>query len=226
MRGGLKALAVAGALAFTLQPTHSVAAEGDAVTVLALGDSLTHGYGLPEAEGFVPRLQAWLRDRGHDVTVINAGVSGDTTQGGRARLDWSLSPEVDAVIVELGGNDLLRGIDPANSRENLDAILTELNARGLPALLAGLPAPLNYGEDWKAEFDAMFPELAEAHDAILYENFLAGIGGLEDREAARALMQADGVHPNAAGVEKVVAGIGPAVEALIARAEAAQALAD
>lgn len=220
MFGGLKALCAAASLAFTLIAPVSVARAADGITLMALGDSLTHGYGLPEAEGFVPRLQAWLRGRGHDVTVINAGVSGDTTQGGRARLDWSLTPEVDAVIVELGGNDLLRGIDPATSRANLDAILTELSARGLPVLLAGLPAPLNYGEDWKAEFDAMFPDLAEAHGAILYENFLAGIGGLEDREAARALMQADGVHPNAAGVEKVVAGIGPAVEALIARAEA------
>lgn len=188
-------------------------------TILALGDSLTHGYGLAEADGFVPRLQEWLRARGHDVEVINAGVSGDTTRGGLSRLDWSLTPEVDAVIVELGGNDLLRGMDPAASKANLDEILTRLQAKGLPALLTGLPAPLNYGQDWQEAFDAMYPALAEAHGALLYPNFLAGIGGLGDREAARALMQADGIHPNAEGVKKVVEGIGPTVEELIARAK-------
>lgn len=190
------------------------------MTLLALGDSLTHGYGLPQSDGFVPQLESWLRGRGHDVKVINAGVSGDTTRGGLSRLDWSLTPEVDAVIVELGGNDLLRGIDPASSRENLDAILTELGARGLPALLAGLPAPRNYGDDWKTAFDAMYPELAEAHDAILYPNFLEGLGGFENREIPMELMQSDGLHPNAEGVSRVVAYIGPAVEELIARAEA------
>ena len=190
------------------------------VTLLALGDSLTHGYGLAQEEGFVPQLEAWLRDQGHDVDVINAGVSGDTTRGGLSRLDWSLNDEVDAVIVELGGNDLLRGIDPASSRENLDAILTELNARGLPALLAGLPAPLNYGEDWQQAFDAMFPELAEKHGALLYPNFLEAIGGFETRDESIKLMQADGIHPNAEGVKKVVADIGPMVEKLIQRVAA------
>ncbi len=190
------------------------------MTLLALGDSLTHGYGLTQQDGFVPQLESWLRGRGHDVEVINAGVSGDTTRGGLSRLDWSLTPEVDAVIVELGGNDLLRGIDPASSRQNLDAILAALAERGLPALLAGLPAPRNYGDDWKAAFDAMYPELAETHGALLYPNFLEGLGGFENRDIPRDLMQADGLHPNAEGVARVVAHIGPAVEALIARAEA------
>lgn len=192
--------------------------------IAALGDSLTHGFGLAPADAFPVQLEAWLRDRGHDVRVINAGVSGDTTAGGRARLDWTLTPEVDAVIVELGGNDLLRGIDPAESRRNLDAILARLSADGLPALLAGLPAPGNYGRDWADAFNAMYPELAAQYDALLYPNFLAAIApdfSIADRSqraAAMALMQADGIHPNRDGVARVVADIGPLVEQLIARA--------
>ena len=215
-RPRLKAAAASVLLTFGL--AGSVAAAE--TTLLALGDSLTHGYGLAEEDGFVPQLEAWLQARGHDVKVINAGVSGDTTRGGLSRLEWSLSEEVDAVIVELGGNDLLRGIDPASSKANLDAILTALGERDLPALLTGLPAPRNYGEDWQRAFDAMYPDLAETHGALRYPNFLAGIGGLEDREAGRALMQDDGIHPNAEGVKKVVEGIGPSVEALIERARA------
>ena len=215
-RPRLKAAAASVLLTFGL--AGSVAAAE--TTLLALGDSLTHGYGLAEEDGFVPQLEAWLQARGHDVKVINAGVSGDTTRGGLSRLEWSLNEEVDAVIVELGGNDLLRGIDPASSKANLDAILTALGERDLPALLTGLPAPRNYGEDWQRAFDAMYPDLAETHGALLYPNFLAGIGGLEDREAGRALMQDDGIHPNAEGVKKVVEGIGPSVEALIERARA------
>ena len=213
---GRRLKAAAAALCLTFASAGSVAAAE--ITLLALGDSLTHGYGLAQEEGFVPQLEAWLQARGHDVDVINAGVSGDTTRGGLSRLEWSLNPEGDAVIVELGGNDLLRGIDPAASKANLDAILTALDEKGLPALLTGLPAPGNYGAEWQQAFDAMYPDLAETHDALLYPNFLAGIGGLEDREAGRALMQSDGIHPNAQGVQKVVEGIGPKVEELIARA--------
>jgi acyl-CoA thioesterase-1 len=209
--------AAAAALVLALAPAGAVAE----TVIAALGDSLTHGYGLPPEEGFVFQLESWLRERGHDVRVLNAGVSGDTTRGGLSRLDWTLTPEVDAVIVELGGNDLLRGIDPAESRRNLDAILTELDARGLPALLAGLPAPGNYGQEWKQAFDSMYPDLAETHDALLYPNFLAGLGGPENREEAMKLMQPDGIHPNAEGVSRIVADMGPMVEKLIARAEAA-----
>jgi acyl-CoA thioesterase-1 len=211
--------AAALALSLMLAPLGATAE----TVIAALGDSLTHGYGLPQEDGFVRQLEGWLRERGHDVRVINAGVSGDTTRGGLSRLDWSLTPEVDAVIVELGGNDLLRGIDPAESRRNLDAILTELHARGLPALLAGLPAPGNYGLDWKRAFDAMYPDLAEAHGALLYPNFLAGLGETQDREEAGRFMQPDGLHPNAEGVERIVEDIGPVVEKLIARAEEASA---
>ncbi len=185
------------------------------VRVVALGDSLTHGYGLPPVEGFVPQLEAWLAENGApEITVVNAGVSGDTTAGGLARLEWSLAGGADALIVALGGNDLLRGVDPEASRENLDAILTEADARGLPVLLSGMRAPLNYGADWKAAFDAMYPELAAEHDALYDPFFLEGVS--EDR----TLWQSDGLHPNAQGVARIVERIGPLVLELAARARA------
>ena len=180
--------------------------------LVALGDSLVHGFGLAQDDGFVPQLQAWLTAQGRDVAVINMGVSGDTTQGGRARLDWALADGADAVIVELGGNDLLRGIDPAQSRENLDVILSELAAKGIPALLAGLEAPLNYGPDYKAAFDGMYVELAKRHGAVLYPNFVDGV-------VNAGMMQSDGIHPNAEGVAEIVRRIGPAVLELLDRIE-------
>lgn len=184
-------------------------------TIVALGDSLVHGYGLPPDEGFVPTLEDWLHENGApEAEVVNAGVSGDTTAGGRARLDWSLSGGADALIVVLGGNDLLRGIDPATTRENLDAILEEADARGLPVLLGGMEAPLNYGREYKEAFDSIYPELAEKHGALLYPSFLAGVA--EDR----SLWQEDGLHPNADGVEVIVEGIGPKVLELVERARA------
>lgn len=223
-RMGLGALLRAGVAVLAL----SGAAMAGPTTIAALGDSLTHGFGLAPRDAFPAQLEAWLRARGHDVTIINAGVSGDTTAGGLSRLDWTLATGVDGVIIELGGNDLLRGVDPRASRANLDAILTRLGADGLPALIAGLPAPGNYGAEWKRDFDAMYPDMAEKHGAILYPNFLVAIApdmSMKDRamrEAAGALMQADGIHPNADGVARIVADIGPAVEALIVRAEAAK----
>jgi acyl-CoA thioesterase I len=153
------------------------------------------------------------------VTVINAGVSGDTTAGGRARVDWVLADAPAAVIVALGGNDLLRGLDPAETRANIDAILSRIGEHDLPVLLAGLPAPANYGPDYKAAFDAIWPELAAEHDAILYPNFLAGIADGLDDARTRGLMQEDGIHPNAAGVEAMVEHIGPVVLELVERAE-------
>lgn len=186
--------------------------------IVALGDSLTAGYGLPPDQGLVPQLQAWLAAAGADVAVQNAGVSGDTTAGGRARLDWSLGNGADALIVALGGNDLLRGLPPEQSRENLDAILTEAGARGLPVLLVGLPAPSNYGPDYKAAFDAMFPELASSHDALLLGNLLAPIMAVPPQDrVTRTLMQSDGLHPAAEGVRLIVAELGPKVLDLIAR---------
>jgi len=179
------------------------------VRLVALGDSLTHGYGLAQGDGFVPQLQRWLRARGRDVVVVNMGVSGDTTAGGRARLGWALADGADAVILELGGNDLLRGIDPAMSRANLDAMLAEMRGAGLPVLVAGMQAPLNYGPEYKAAFDAMYPELAEAHGALIYPSFMAGM------VVRGELIQPDGIHPNAEGVEVIVAGIGPVVLELL-----------
>ena len=193
-------------------------AHAEPLIVVALGDSLTAGYGLAEGEGFVPQLQQWLAANGSDATVVNAGVSGDTTAGGLARLDWSLTPETDALIVTLGGNDLLRGLDPAVTRSNLEAILTKADARKLPVLLIGLPGPANFGPDWKAQFDAIYPELAAKHGALLAPNFMAGLGG-DDPAAARRLMQADGIHPNPEGVKRIVADLGPKVLELLARVQ-------
>lgn len=203
------------ALAFAITLTPAAAQE---VTILAMGDSLTAGFGLPQSDGFVPQLQTWLQARGHDVAILNAGVSGDTTGGGLARIDWALSPEVDAMILALGGNDLLRGLPPAQAQDNLDGILTAVGDR--PALVVGLEAPLNYGADYKAQFEAIFPALAAAHEALLFPDFLAGIRqAAEDGASLGSLMQADGIHPTAEGVGHVVEAIGPMVETLIARVE-------
>lgn len=189
------------------------------VTVLALGDSLTQGYGLPEQDGLVPQMQKWLDDQGVEATLINAGVSGDTTAGGAARVEWSLTPEVDAMIVTLGGNDLLRGIDPAVSRGNLEVILQVAQAKGVEVLLVGLTAPGNYGPEYKAAFDAIYPELSEAYGALLAPDFFAGLGG-GDPAALQRWFQADGIHPNADGVARIVEGLGPSVLALIEATEA------
>lgn len=167
----------------------------------------------------MPQLEAWLAAQGSDVRVINAGVSGDTTAGGAARIAWTLTPDVDALIVALGGNDLLRGIDPAASRANMDAILSTATESGLPVLVIGLPAPLNYGPDYKRDFDAIFPELAAQYGALHIENFLEPITAGDQSANAQAYMQADGVHPNRDGVGLVVEHVGPSVQELIALAE-------
>ena len=191
----------------------------ETVTVLALGDSLTQGYGLPEQDGLVPQMQKWLDDQGVEATLINAGVSGDTTAGGAARVEWSLTPEVDAMIVALGGNDLLRGIDPAVSRDNLEVILQVAQAKGVEVLLVGLTAPGNYGPEYKTAFDAIYPELSEDYGALLAPDFFAGLGG-GDPAALQRWFQADGIHPNADGVARIVEGLGPSVLALIEAATA------
>jgi acyl-CoA thioesterase-1 len=186
-------------------------AAADPIRLLALGDSLTAGYGLPEADGFTQRLAAALADAGLEVEVINAGVSGDTSAGGRERLAWSLADAPDLVLVELGANDGLRGIDPAATRANLDAILAELASRRLPVVLAGMYAPPNLGREYGEAFNAIYPELAEAHGAILYPFFL------EDVATVAALNQDDGIHPNRAGVDVIVGKILPYVVEAIAR---------
>ena len=196
-----------------------LAAPLQAETVIAaLGDSLTQGYGLPRDQGLVPQLEAWLRDRGADVRVLNAGVSGDTTAGGLSRVDWTLTDEVDAMIVALGGNDLLRGIDPATSRANLAGILEAAEAAEVEVLLVGLSAPGNYGPDYKAAFDAIYPGLAEAHDVRLAPSFFEALEAQGRDTAFADYMQADGLHPNAAGVALIVESLGPQVLDLLARA--------
>lgn len=206
------------ALLFCLCGTMAAAAQ---VTVAALGDSLTQGYGLPAEDGLVPRLQAWLRDHGSDAVLINAGVSGDTTAGGAARVGWTLTPDVDAMIVALGGNDMLRGIDPAVSRANLEVILEAARAAGVRVLLVGMQAPGNYGPDYKAEFDAIYPDLAAQYGALYAGSFFAGLEGvLEDPAALGRFMQADGIHPNAEGVRRVVEALGPKVLELVQQASA------
>lgn len=190
------------------------AAAAEPTRLIAIGDSLTAGYGLAEGEGFVPQLDAWLAEQGReDVEVVNMGVSGDTTAGGLARLDWALDGGGDAALLALGANDMLRGIDPKVSRGNLDATLEALAEREMPVLLAGMKAPANYGPEYQQAFDAMYPDLAEEHDALLYPFFLDGVVGEPD------LFQQDGLHPNAEGVRRMVEGIGPQVLELLERVE-------
>jgi len=191
---------------------------GAPVTVLALGDSLTQGYGLPQQDGLVPELRRWLDARDIAAEIVNGGVSGDTTAGGAARVGWSLTPEVDAMMVALGGNDLLRGIDPEVSRANLDAILAEAAAREVEVLLVGMTAPGNYGAAYKSAFDAIYPDLAETYDVLLAPDFFAGLGD-GDPAALQRFFQPDGIHPNAAGVERIVEGLGPHMADLIAAAK-------
>lgn len=192
-------------------------AQAEPVTLVALGDSLTAGYGLPPDQGLVPQLQSWLTAQGAEVTVVNAGVSGDTTAGGLSRLDWSLTPETDALMVTLGGNDMLRGLPPEEARANLSAILEGAKAKGLPMFLVGMEAPGNYGAEYKAAFDAIYADLAAEFGATLYPFFFQGMTeGNSDPAAMQPFMLEDGIHPNAEGVAKIVADLGPALQAFLA----------
>jgi acyl-CoA thioesterase-1 len=192
-------------------------AQAEPVTLVALGDSLTAGYGLPPDQGLVPQLQSWLAAQGAEVTVVNAGVSGDTTAGGLSRLDWSLTPETDALMVTLGGNDMLRGLPPEEARANLSAILEGAKSKGLPVFLVGMEAPGNYGAEYKAAFDAIYADLAAEFGATLYPFFFQGMTeGNSDPAAMRPFMLEDGIHPNAEGVAKIVADLGPALQAFLA----------
>lgn len=171
-----------------------------------LGDSLTAGYGLSQEAAFPARLEVALKQRGRQVRVVNAGVSGDTSMGGLARLDWSLGDHPDLVIVELGANDALRGLSPQQTRENLDSILSRLRQNGVQALLTGMKAPRNMGEDYYTKFDSIYPELARQHNVPFYPFFLAGVVGKPE------LNQTDGIHPTNAGIEVIVKLILPLVE--------------
>ena len=191
---------------------HGMAAEKD-IRILALGDSLTQGFGLPNGTEFPHQLQEELQNQGVNTKVINAGVSGDTSAGGLARLDWSLADDPDAAIIEFGGNDALRGLLPAEMERNLDAILTKLADAEIPALFIGMMAPRNMGADYAAEFDAVFPRLAEKHGVLFYPFFLEGV--LLDPD----LMQRDGTHANSEGVTEIVRRMMPLVLELIAQVD-------
>lgn len=192
-------------------PSESFAASGRApVRIIAFGDSLTAGYLLRPSQSLPVQLEQALRAKGHNVTVINAGVSGDTTAAGLERFDWATAEPADAVILELGGNDALRGIDPAETRKNLDTLITRLKAKGLAVLLAGMQSPANWGEGYKDQFDAIYPELAAKHGVVFYPFLLEGVA-LERRFALD-----DGIHPNAAGVAEIVKRMLPTVEKLLA----------
>lgn len=184
--------------------------------VLALGDSLTAGYGLPQEDGFVPQLNAWLAAQGVEAVIQNAGVSGDTTAGGAARLEWSLADGAQALIVNLGGNDLLRGLPPAAARANLTSIMEVAEAKDLPVLLVGMIAPGNFGPDYKAEFEAIYPDLASQYGALFLPVYFAPIA-TDQGALDPAYMQADGIHPNAAGVARIVEAMGPMVLELLAQ---------
>ncbi len=191
-------------------------AKSEPITVAILGDSLVQGYGLLADDGFVSQLNTWLSDRGQSVNLINAGVSGDTTAGGLSRIGWTLSPDVDALVISLGGNDALRGIDPALVRQNLAGILTAATASSVPVLLVGITSPANYGPEYRVAFSTIFPDLAAAYDTLFYPNFLHALAQIPDRSAAlRNYFQPDAIHPNTQGVALIVNDIGPSVIALV-----------
>ncbi len=211
--GPLMSVLVAGlvALAGVLAPPARSAAQGQPIRLVALGDSLTAGYGLPQDAAFPVVLEKALRARGHNVEIANAGVSGDTATGGLDRLDWSVPDGTNGVIVELGANDMLRGVDPAVTRKAVEGIVVRLKERGIPVMLAGMYASRNLGADYVARFDAIFKDIADKHGLVLYPFFLEGVAG------DRALNLPDGLHPTAKGVETIVARILPTVEAFLAR---------
>ncbi|MBD8892130.1 arylesterase [Roseibium litorale] len=192
----------------------SLPAVADPLKLVVLGDSLSAGYLLGAGEGFPEQLQQALKEKGYDVEVVNAGVSGDTSSGGLSRLDWSVGPDADAVIVELGANDMLRAIPPEKTRENIGTIVSRLKERGVAVLIAGMMAQRNLGDDYAEAFDRIFPEVAKAHDALLYPFFLEGIA------LDPSLNLADGMHPNAEGVSVMVRNMLPIVETLLKQASA------
>ena len=194
-------------------PDRAAAAERP-IRIVVLGDSLTAGYQLPDSTAFPAQLERALKAKGLAVEVVNAGVSGDTSAGGLGRLDWSVPEGTDAVILELGANDMLRGIEPKVTRAALEKIVSRLRARGIEVLLCGMLAPPNMGQDYARAFDAIYPELAAASDVVFYPFFLDGI--FDDRK----LKQSDGLHPTAEGVAAIVARILPKVQELLARVRA------
>jgi acyl-CoA thioesterase I len=210
-RVSLVALLVAMLLCAAALPK-SEAKEQETV-IVALGDSLTAGLGLPQSESFPAKLEATLKAQGRNVTVVNAGVSGDTVSAALDRLDWALPPNTSAVIVELGGNDALQGLPPAEIEASLAKIIERVKAKGLPVLIAGMESPRNMGKDYVDQFHAIYLDLAERYGALLYPFFLDGVA------LDPGLMQEDGIHPNAKGVDRIVQGILPKVDELLTQVE-------
>lgn len=205
------------ALVLALLAHGPTAAAGDrSVRIVVLGDSLTAGLGLPADEAFPAKLERALKAKGLAIEVINAGVSGDTASGGLARLDWSVPEGTQAVILELGANDMLRGLDPHVTRTALEEILRRLGERHIEVLLCGMVAARNLGDDYASAFNRMYPELAARGHLLLYPFFLAGVVG-QSQGGQSQLVQPDGLHPTAAGVDVIVAGILPTAEELVAR---------
>jgi acyl-CoA thioesterase-1 len=199
-------------LALVLPAARPTDAAERAVRIVALGDSLTAGYGLPADAAFPAKLEKALKAKGVAVEIVNAGVSGDTATGGLARLDWSVPEGTDAVIVELGGNDMLRGLDLAVTRRSLEEIVRRLTERRITVLLAGMRAAPNLGPDYGREFEAIYSDLAAKYGALLYPFFLDGVA------AEAKLNQRDGLHPTVAGIDAIVARVLPKVEELVAQA--------
>ncbi|WP_425475530.1 arylesterase [Mesorhizobium quangtriensis] len=197
---------LAGLLVLSMAPS----AMAEPYRIVGFGDSLMAGYGLDAGQSFPEKLEKALRDKGHDVVIAGAGVSGDTTSGGLSRLDWSVPDGTQLVILELGANDMLRGIAPAITEENLDAMLTRLKERNIAVLLAGMRAAPSLGQDYQTAFDAIYPRLSEKHGVLLYPFFLEGVA------ADRAFLLEDGMHPNAAGVDRMVDNALPVVEQALA----------
>ena len=210
-RAALMLLFAAATLVGAGLPPGAARAEQPTLKLVALGDSLTAGYRLPADAAFPAVLERALKAKGYRVEIANAGVSGDTSTGGLDRLDWSVPDGTQGVILELGANDMLRGTDPAVTRKALETIIVRLKERGIPVLLAGMLAAPNLGAEYRAGFDAIYPDLARAHDLVLYPFFLDGVAG------QRANTMDDGLHPTAKGVERVVEGILPTVETFLGR---------
>jgi acyl-CoA thioesterase I len=203
--------ACAAVLAAVIAPLPAAHAQNNPIRLVALGDSLSAGYNLPQEAAFPVALERALKAKGYRVEVANAGVSGDTSSGGLDRLDWSVPDGTDGVILELGANDMLRGLDPAGTRKNVEAIVERLKSRNIPVMLAGMYASRNLGPEYVQKFDSIYPDIAKKHDLVLYPFFLDGVAG------DRSLNLPDGMHPTAKGVEIIVERILPSVESFLAR---------
>jgi acyl-CoA thioesterase-1 len=203
-------LSLSGLLAVCFLATASLkSVQADSPRLMVFGDSLVAGYGLPAEEGFTRQLQDRLTAQGVEIKILNAGVSGDTTAGGLARLEWALAEQPDYVMIVLGGNDLLRGLDPSATRRNLDQILSKLAARGIKTFLCGMLAPVNLGAEYGAEFNPIYPDLAQKYDLDFYPFFL------QDVALVPRFNQRDGLHPNPEGVAKIIDGMMPLLQTFL-----------